>query len=132
MDERSSNSAVNQLSPSQRSWRSGGYSTKVASHAEPELGLTAPDGIRATRTKGAVAWALAPSSELPTIPPELSVWPLRRFGRFPAKWPGWHFSGEQGSSFLRVAKSNRSKSACTLIERKRIKNQSVWPGLFSA
>jgi len=28
---------------------------------------------------------------------------------------------------FRLAKNNRSKSACTLSKRKRLKNQAVWP-----
>jgi hypothetical protein len=32
---------------------------------------------------------------------------------------------------FRVAKNNRSKSACTLNERKRLNNQAVWPVIFS-
>ncbi len=31
---------------------------------------------------------------------------------------------------FRLAKNNRSKSACTLIQRKRLNNQEVWPVIF--
>ena len=38
-------------------------------------------------------------------------------------------AGLTGSSF-RIAKNNRSKSVCTLFQRKRLDNQTVWPVIF--
>ena len=31
---------------------------------------------------------------------------------------------------FRIAKNNRSKSVCTLFQRKRLNNQTVWPVIF--
>ena len=32
--------------------------------------------------------------------------------------------------YFRFAKNNRSKSVCTLFQRKRLNNQTVWPVIF--
>lgn len=70
--------------------------------------------IRLDGKAGAPLIATTPSGE---------IWPLSRAivsnARFSSSWTG--------AARFRLAKNNRSKSACTLNQRKRLNNQAVWP-----
>jgi hypothetical protein len=37
---------------------------------------------------------------------------------------------QEVTDYFLLAKNNRSKSVCTLFQRKRLNNQTVWPVIF--